>query len=141
MVGSRSTVDTVLSGVPVMVIVSWTLKEGTLKSYMQYNILLSIDYCHDIQAHYFYSIRPYIVFPLHKYRRSGTVQNIMSRRPALSNVVVGEFPASSNSKSIKMQAFIVTETFTLTLPSLSIIGIGSINKIKYVCCLTKRVVY
>lgn len=82
-----------------------------------------------------------LFFPLHKYRRSGTIQNVMSRRPALSNIAVGEFPASSYSKSITMHVFIITETFTLTLPALSIIGIGSINKIKYECCLNKWVVY
>jgi len=65
----------------------------------------------------------------------------MSKRLALSNVFVGEFPASSYSKSITMQSFIITETFTLTLPSLCIIGIESINKIKYACCVTKWVVY
>jgi hypothetical protein len=141
LVASRSTVDTVLSGVPKTVIVSWTLKKGTLKSHLKYNLLLSFDYCHNIQAHCFHSIRPSIVFPLHKYRRSDTIQNIMSKRTALSNIVVGEFPAGSYSKSITMQAFIITENFTLTLPSLSVIGIVSINKMKYACCVTKWVVY
>jgi len=45
MVASRSTVDGVLSGFPVMVTVSWTLKKRTLRTPLKYNIPLSIDYC------------------------------------------------------------------------------------------------
>jgi hypothetical protein len=124
-----------------MIIVSWTLKKWTPKSHLKYNLQLFIDYCHNIQAYCFHTIRPSIFSPTHKYRRSDPIQNITSKRLTLSNVVVGEFPASSYSKSITMQAFIITETFTLTLPSLCIIGIASINKMKYACCVTKWLVY